>query len=213
MQLNGDKCKVMVIDFKQKKHVFNSLKVDGKELRTVDSAKVLGLTLSSGLKWNKHITESIKKVNKRLYFLILLRRAGVQSEDVINFYCVTIRPVLEYCAHVFHNSLPRYLREDIERVQKRAISIICPCLPYRDCLARFVLSTLHDRQQELCSKIFNSISSSLNSLHSLLPPKHEAKHNTRRKRIYNLSHMCRDSYKCSFIPVMCIRANNALEKK
>ena len=76
MQLNGDKCKVMVIDFKQKKHVFSPLKVDGKELRTVDSAKVLGLTLSSDLKWNNHIT---------------------------------IRPVLEYSAQVFHHSLPRYL--------------------------------------------------------------------------------------------------------
>ena len=32
MQLNGDKCKVMVIDLKQKKHVFSPLKVDGKEL-------------------------------------------------------------------------------------------------------------------------------------------------------------------------------------
>ena len=86
MQLNGDKCKVMVIDFNQEKHVLNPLKVDGKELRTVDSAKVLGLILSGDLKWNKYATESIKKVNKRLYFLVLLRRAGVPSEDVINFY-------------------------------------------------------------------------------------------------------------------------------
>ena len=149
MQLNGDKCKVMVIDFRQKKHVFNPLKVDGKELRTVDSAKDLVLTLSSDLKWNKHTTESIEKLNKRLYFLVLLRRASVPSQDVINFYFVTIRPVLEYSAQVFHNSLPRYLSEDIERVQKRAMSIICPGLPYRDCLARFGLSTPHDRRQAL----------------------------------------------------------------
>ena len=86
--------------------MLNPLKVDGKELRTVDSAKVLGLILSGDLKWNKHAIESIKKVNKRLYFLVLLRRAGVPSEDVINFYFVTIRPVLEYRAQVFHNSLP-----------------------------------------------------------------------------------------------------------
>ena len=213
MQLNGNKCKVMVIEFKQKKHVFSPLKVDGKELRTVDSAKVLGLTLSSDLKCNNHITELIKKVNKPLYFLVLLRRAGVPSKDVINFYCTTIRPVLEYSAQCFHHSLPRYLSEDIERVQKRAMSIICPGLPYRDCLARFGLSTLHDGRQELCSKLFNSISIPLNSLHSLLPPKHEDKYNTRRKRIYNLSHMRTDRYKRTFIPAMYIRANNALERK
>ena len=119
--LNGDKCKVMVIDFKQKKHVFSPLKVDGKELRTVDSAKVLGLTLSIDLKWNNHITESIKKGNKRLYFLVLLRRAGVPSEDVINFYCTTIRLVLEYSAHIFHHSLPRYLSEVIHNLPWPAI--------------------------------------------------------------------------------------------
>ena len=71
------------------------------------------------------------------------------------------------------------------------------------------LSTLHDRRQELCSKPFNSISSPLN----LLPPKHEAKYNTRRKRIYNLSYMCTDRYKHTFVPAVCIRANNALERK
>ena len=82
--------KVMVIDLKQKKHVFSPLKMDGKELRTVDSAKVLGLTLSSDFKWNNHITESIKKVNKRLYFLVLLRRAGVPSEDVMLTFIVQL---------------------------------------------------------------------------------------------------------------------------
>ena len=163
------------------------------------------------------------KENKHLYYLVLLRRAGVPSEDVINFYCTTIRPVLEYSAQVFHHSrLPRYLKtvlmtrylsEDIERVQKRAMSIICPGLPYRDCLARFGLSTLHDRHQELCTKLFNSISSLQNSLHCLLLPKHEAKYNTRRKRIYNLSHMHTDHYKRTFIPAMCIHTNNSLEKK
>ena len=112
----------------------------------------------------------------------------------VNFYCTTIRPVLEYGVQVFHHSLPRYLSEDIERVQKRAMSIICPGLPYRDCLARFGLSTLHDRCQELCTKLFSSISSPLNSLHCLLPPKHEAKYNTRRKRFYNLSHLHTDRY-------------------
>ena len=59
----------------------------------------------------------------------------------------------------------------------RAMSIICPGLPYHDCLARFGPSTLHDRRQELCtSKLFSSISCLQNSLHSLLPPKHGIKH-------------------------------------
>ena len=56
---------------------------------------VLGVMLSSDLKWNKHVNESIKKANKHLYFLVCLKRAGVSCVDIIKFYCTVIRPVLE----------------------------------------------------------------------------------------------------------------------
>jgi hypothetical protein len=50
-----------------------------------------------------------KKANKRLYFLILLKRANVPACDIVNIYLTVIRPVLEYCAPVFHHALPVYL--------------------------------------------------------------------------------------------------------
>ena len=81
MQLNAEKCKVMFIDFKRHKHLFLPLIVDGKELETVDKAKILGVTISCNLKWNILVNESIKKANKRLYFFVLLRRARVPAED------------------------------------------------------------------------------------------------------------------------------------
>ena len=49
---------------------------------------------------------------------------------IVNFYCTTIRTVLEYRAPVFHHALPAYLNEDIERIQKRALSIISPVMSY-----------------------------------------------------------------------------------
>ena len=66
MQLNAEKYKVMVIDFKRHKHHFIPLMVDGKELETVDNAKILGVTISCNLKWSNHVNESIEKANKRL---------------------------------------------------------------------------------------------------------------------------------------------------
>ena len=51
--------------------------VDEKELDLVNSVKILSITLSSDLKWNVYINEAIKEANKRLYFLVLLKRAGV----------------------------------------------------------------------------------------------------------------------------------------
>jgi hypothetical protein len=43
-----------------------------------------------------------------------------------------IRPVLEYASIVFRQSLPKYLSENIERIQKRAHSVTYPGLKYED---------------------------------------------------------------------------------
>ena len=69
MQLNADECKEMVIDFKKISYNFSPLEVDGNELSVTDCAKILGVTISSDLKWNNHIVGCIKKANKRLYFI------------------------------------------------------------------------------------------------------------------------------------------------
>ena len=86
MQLNADKCKELVKDFKKNKHAFSPVVVCGKELSVVNSARVLGVMLSSDLKWNEHVNESIKKANKSLFFLVCLKRAGVGCADIIRFY-------------------------------------------------------------------------------------------------------------------------------
>ncbi|XP_028519062.1 uncharacterized protein LOC114576507 [Exaiptasia diaphana] len=78
------------------------------------------------------------------------------------------RPVLEYCTPAFHHALPAYLSDDIERVQKRVLSIVSPNKSYQDCLASVDLSTLKDRRNELCSQLFKSIATN---------PEHKAETN------------------------------------
>ena len=46
-------------------------------------------------------------------FLVLLKRANVPAHDIICFYRTCIRPVLEYCALLYHHALPDYLSKDI----------------------------------------------------------------------------------------------------
>ena len=63
MQLNTDKGKEMIIDFK-KKNIFSLVVVDEKELAVVNSVKILGITMSNDLKWKVHTNEAI---NPRTY--------------------------------------------------------------------------------------------------------------------------------------------------
>ena len=109
------------------------------------------------LLWNDHINNIVKKTNKRLYFIILLKRAQVPLKAIIMFCCTCIRPVLGSCSPVFNHALPKYLSEDLERVQKRVLSIVSPGETYQRNLEIVQLTTLHQRRHDMCDKLFNQI--------------------------------------------------------
>ena len=82
------------------------------------------------------------------------------------------RPVIEYCVPLYHHALPDYLSKDIERIQKRALSIFSPGLSYDDSLSMFNMATLGDRRIDQCEKLFDSIVSNPDhKLHHFLPSK------------------------------------------
>jgi hypothetical protein len=72
----------------------------------------------------------VKKASKRLHILRVLKRAEIPPHELILIYYALIRSVLEYCCIVWHNNLPAYLADSIERVQKRALNIILPGRSY-----------------------------------------------------------------------------------
>ena len=120
IQLNEAKCKELRIGFSNSNYDFEPLVLNGKPLELVTSAKVLGVTISHDLKWNMHTSELSRKCSSRLYFLRQLKRSGVAPSELVQFYVTCIRPVLEYASPVFHRSLPNYISEDLERIQRRA---------------------------------------------------------------------------------------------
>ena len=90
--------------------------------------------------------------------------------DLIQFYVTCIRPVIEYACEAFHDSLPQYLSNDLERLQKHALCIIFPELHYQEGLESFNILSLHDRRVKLTTKLFNEIMNNPNhKLKSLLP--------------------------------------------
>ena len=131
--------------------------VDGKELERVTSAKLLGLTISSNLTWNEHISDVIKKASKRLYFLVQLKRSRVPRHDMSTFYTACIRSVLTYAAPAFFDALPKYLKDELVRVEKRAMSIICPGLPYQETIELVNIVPIVDFITGLCSNTFDTI--------------------------------------------------------
>ena len=114
---------------------------------TVSEAKLLGVVISSDLKWNSHINYVYKKEAKRLYGLRLLKRNTLPADVLLSVYCTYIR-VYDSCES-WHFNLPLYLSDQIENVQKRALRIIFPAMKYIDAMSRAKLTTLHERRSIL----------------------------------------------------------------
>jgi len=86
--------------------------------------KLLGVNVSSDLKWNTRVEDISAKDASCLYFLKQLKRAGAGLSDLLNFFCTVIRPVMDCASPVWHSSLIIAQTKVLEYLQKRAMNII-----------------------------------------------------------------------------------------
>ncbi|PFX11873.1 hypothetical protein AWC38_SpisGene24261 [Stylophora pistillata] len=199
-QFNESKCKELRISFSRSGSLFDHITINDKQIEVVSSARLLGVIVSDNLRWNAHVESICKKAAKRLYFLKQLKRAKVPSEDMLLFYTTCIRPVLEYACPVFHHSLPQYLSNEMERLQKRALRMIQPDLSYAEALVALDIASLYERREILCDALFDQIVRDENhKLHDLLPPRNESTYRTRSQRYFKLPICKTTRFKNTFI--------------
>ena len=204
VQLHPDKCKELRITFSKQPPTFDPLIINGNEIEVVKSAELLGVTISNDFTWNEHVDNVIKKVNKRIYFLIQLKRAKVPPKDLSLFYVTCIRSVMDYGVVSYFSSLPKYLKYEFTRVEKRAISIILPGYDYIAGLDKLGLSTVELHHQQLGERFFQSIETNKShKLRQLLPMENINKYNLRNKHKYKVPVARTNRAKNSFILSMC----------
>ena len=103
------------------------------------------------------------------------------------FYTTSICPVLEYACPVFHNALPQYLSNNLERLQKCVLQIIYPDLTYAEALVAAGITSLYERRKVLSETLFNQIMGDpSHKLHELLPPRNESTYCTRSRGYFEL---------------------------
>ena len=126
MLVNCDKTKELQVCFDRSKPALPPITIDDKPIERVSTAKLLGVTFNCELTWDAHTGDIHTKACQRLYFLRLLRRAGVQSGHIVRIYTSLIRSLLEYACPVWHTSLPGTPSKNVEVVQGRALKIAYP---------------------------------------------------------------------------------------
>ena len=210
MNLNPKKCKELVISSLRTRPDLGPLCVNERPLERVSSHKVLGVTISDTLRWNEHVCEIVSKASKRLYILRVLKRSGIPPEDLINIFYALVRSVLEYACVTWSTSLPIYLKDKIERVQKRALRILFPALSYRDAIMAANSTRVNVRRDELCKKVWDGICVPGSRLHHLIPPKRADCHayELRNKNHVSLFKCRTERFKKSFFPTMTSNAQS-----
>ena len=209
-KLNENKCKEMQVDFARNRNRYPPIEINGKPLEVVEEAKLLGLTIASNLRWNSHVNDVVSKSSKRVYLLVQLKRAKVPIQDILQFYSVCVRPILEYASTVFHYSIPKYLSDEIERVQKRALRIVYPNLHYEDALVEAGMESLYARRQKACDKLFKQILEDPNHKLNNLIPRTDASTNyqLRNDKKIHVPKFCTERFKNTYIIASCLNLNN-----
>ena len=122
-----------------------------------------------------------------------------------------IRPIVEYAVPVWHSGLTKKQTAQIERIQKRALSIILGTqyFSYHHALQITKLQSLHERRRELCLRFAKSLQCSAEFRDWLPPPRISRYTNSLRNVQTHRAIKCRtERYKGSPIPYLVDLMNN-----
>lgn len=162
---------------KTKEMLFGAMKTSPPPRITFDTAvidrvtsfKLLGVVVTDTLSWEDHVTMICVKANKRLYSLKLLKRSGVATADLTQYYISVIRPVLEYACPIWQSSLTAEQRDRLETIQRRALRIITNSCDYELQCAILNIEPFYVRTDNLSRLFFNKVQSESDCIHNLLP--------------------------------------------
>ena len=122
MRFQPVKCNMMQLTWKLIKKIHASYTLEGTNLENVESIKYLGVTITSDLRWNTHVSNVCTKANRTLGFL---RRNLYSCPQEVKeaAYKGLVRPILDYGSSVW-DPPGVVLQEELESVQKCAARFV-----------------------------------------------------------------------------------------
>ena len=192
LTLNIKKTKVMVIGSNRKLSNTSSVTVhvNGNTIaENVEHFSYLGVTLSTTMTWNEHVTDLSSKVNKRLGLLKRIRH--LLPHNAINarllFYNCLVLPLFDYGDLVWGDKDNIVLMESLQILQNKAAKIILNRNPLSS--ASDALNTLGWRKLAVrryyhrCVHIFKNINGLCTPCLNLKSFQEAHSYNTRNKNI------------------------------
>ena len=122
MRFQPVKCNMMELTRKTDQEDPCFMYLEGTNLENVESIKYLGVTITSDLRWNTHVSNVCTKANRTLGFL---RRNLYSCPQEVKeaAYKGLVRPVIDYGSSVW-DPPGVVLQQELESVQKRAARFV-----------------------------------------------------------------------------------------
>ena len=137
-----------------------NIKLQNESLEIVNEKRILGVHLTSDLKWDKQVDILVKSANIRMRWLHSAKKFTEDRKILKQIYTIYIRSILENAATVWHSGLTQNNSENLERLQKAALRVICGknYSTYENALSDMNMISLNDRRNKLC---FNFVKKSI----------------------------------------------------
>ena len=210
MRINIKKTKVMLFNTARKHDFTPTFMIDDVLLEVVEEFKLLGIKITSDLKWNNNTKYITTKAYKRLWILKRLKALGANQAELLDTYTKQVRSVLEYGSVVWHAGLTMLNSSDIERVQKTACAIILgqKYYTYQAALTILGLKPLNSRREALCLKFAKKSLKSEKYSSWFVPDTNQT--NTRRKVKPGKEVQCRTTrFRKSALPYLTALLNKS----
>ena len=146
LTLDTSKCKCMLLTHKV--NTMPHLFLNNDLIEEVRSYKYLGVTVSTDLKWDMHITSICQRSKKLLGIMYRRFYHSVDAVFLSRLYLSLVRPILEYASPVWDPYTQKNIHQ-LESVQKLALKICSHCwdIDYHILLDMFTLPTLASRRE------------------------------------------------------------------
>ena len=159
------------------------------EHQSSDKMKLLGFNFSTSTSMGPHVEEIKKKVHRRVWTLINLKRAGVKEKDILTVYYSIIRSVIEYASVIYHSMLTKEQSNALESLQKMCVRVIFGWeesyeRTYNSIMSLYNIQSLHERRVLHCIKFAKKCTES-DVFSSWFPLNHNKKHNLTVENNFN----------------------------
>ena len=139
----------------------------GTSIKSVHSARFLGIHFDFNMKFETHLSKIITKCNRALNIIKFLRGTwcGSDPSTLLNFYKSFVRSIIDYGSFIYFPT-NKEQQKKLERIQYHAIRLAMgyrKSTPTNVLLAESKIMTIIDRTKLLCNNFFLKIISNKNS--------------------------------------------------